>query len=105
MNDEAAVGVLHGVAHLAEQPHPCFDREVPRVAVRRHRLALDELHREIRPAVRVEPAVEQPRDGWVIELGENLAFATEARCRVVAVEATPYELQRDDLDEPAIGAL
>jgi hypothetical protein len=41
----------------------------------------------------------------VIELGENLPFATEAHRGVVAVEAATYQLECDDLSELAIGAL
>ena len=97
--------VLHGFADPAKQPHPCVNREAPPVAVSRDRLAFDELHREVRPAVGMEATVEEPRDGRVIELGENLPFATKAHRGVVAVEAAPHELERDDLNELAIGAL
>ena len=41
----------------------------------------------------------------VIELGENLPLAAEAHRGVVAVEAAPHQLERDDLSELAVGAL
>jgi hypothetical protein len=53
----------------------------------------------------MEATVEQPGDGRVIELGENLTFATEAHRVFVAVEPAPYELERDELNELAISAL
>ncbi len=53
----------------------------------------------------MEATVEEPGDGRVIELGENLPFAAEAHRGVVAVEAAPHQLERDDLSELAIGAL
>ena len=105
VDDEPAIRVLHGIAHPAEQPHPRVDREAPGVAVGRDRLAFHELHREVRPAVGVEATIEETGDGRVIELGENLPFATEADGGVVAVEAASHELERDDLNEFAIGAL
>ena len=105
MDDEPAMGVLHGLAHPAEQLHPCVNREAPPVAVRRDRLTVHEFHREVRPAVGVEAAVEEPCDGRVIELGENLPLAAEAHRGAVAVEAAPHELDRDDLSELAVGAL
>ena len=53
----------------------------------------------------MEATVQEPGDGRVIELGENLPFAAEAHRGVVAVEAATHQLERDDLSELAIGAL
>jgi hypothetical protein len=97
--------VLHGIAHPAQQPYTLLNREAALVTVRRDRIAFDQFHREERSAIVMEASVEEPRDGGVIELGQNLPFATEAHRRVVAIEAASHELERDDLNELAIGAL
>ncbi len=74
-------------------------------AVGGDRPALDQLEREVGPAVRRHPAVEQPRDAGVLEPGEDLALAAEAgerhRCRQVA----PHQLDRGALHELPVGAL
>ena len=52
MDDELLMGVRHGLAHAGEQLEAFIEREPASLAVRVDRLALDELHREVREAAR-----------------------------------------------------
>ena len=67
VDDEAAVGIGDGVADPFEEGEARVDTERPRVAVRRDRFALNDLHREVRPPVLGEASVEEAGDAGVGE--------------------------------------
>src|SRR5690349_11312392 len=50
VDDPLLVRVLHRLAHRDHQPQPLARRQALAVAVLRDRLALDELHHEVRPS-------------------------------------------------------
>ena len=104
MDDEPAVGVGDGLADLLEEREPGVAREPAPVAIRRQRLAVDELHHEVRPPVGGRARVEQPSDAGVVEPGKDLALAAEAGEHLVGVHPPLDELQGDLLREGAVGA-
>src|SRR5262249_6861614 len=105
VHDETAVRGRHGVAAVAQQVDARVYGERVRAAIRGDRLALDELHDEVRTPVVRGAAVEEPRDVRVFEPGEDPALALEAREHVLGVEAAAQELDGDALLEETVGAL
>ena len=97
VDDEAGVGVRYRVADPLEEGEARLDAERPRVAVRRDRLALDDLHREVRPAVVGEAAVEEPGDAGVREAGEDLPLLLEPPHDGLRVHPPLDELEGDGL--------
>ena len=67
VDDEVAVGVLHGVAHVEEEFQSSLDRQATRVAVSVDRFSLDVLHREPGQSVRSHAPVEEASDVRVLE--------------------------------------
>ena len=105
MHDEVAVRRRDRVAAVLQELEARLDGETPRPAVLRDRLALDELHHEVRPPVLGRAAVEEPRDVRVLEAREDAPLAGEAREDFVRRHAASQELDRDALVEEAVGAL
>src|ERR1039458_8450400 len=78
MDDQVAVGVIHGLAHLEEEEQPRLPVELMLVAVAVDGLALDVLGDKERVAGRREAAIEEPRDVVVVQRRQKLAFGLEA---------------------------
>jgi hypothetical protein len=81
MDDEIAVRVLDGLAHLAEQAEAPGEVERVRFAVLVQRHALDQFHHEVRRPLVGHPAAEQPGDVWVAQTGQGFALPREAALR------------------------
>ncbi len=103
VDDEVRVRERDRVADLAEQLEPPLERRLVRITERAHVLALDVLHRHVRPAVGRDAAVGEPRDAGMLEARKDLALGLEASGRYARERAR--ELQRDSLPEPALDAL
>ena len=82
VDDEPAVRRGDGLADVAEEREPGVDAEAAAVGVVGDRLALDELQREVRPAVGGRPAVEEPGDAGVVEPREHARSAWNRRAGV-----------------------
>lgn len=67
-------------------------------------LALDQLHHQERLAVERGAAVEEPRDRWVIESGQDLPLAEEALPSCLGRQAAK-QLQRHPSIEATVGPL
>ena len=78
VHDEVAVGELHGVAELGDQPQPRRHRQAMLTAMLVDRLAIDIFHDEVGFALVAGAGVEQPRDARVLQIGLYLALGAEA---------------------------
>ena len=78
MNNPVLMCMVNGRANCLEQPQAVRDRQPVMITIARDRLAIDVLHHEIRIPVFGIAAVEQPRDVGMIEVRQDLTFATEA---------------------------
>src|SRR5689334_5781249 len=78
VDDEVAMRVLYGVAHVAEELETCLDGQLSRLTVRIDRFAGDVLHGEPGNAIGGDATVEEVRDSRMIELRENLPFLEKA---------------------------
>jgi hypothetical protein len=95
---------LHGRAEQQEELQPRRRLQVARVGVIDERSALDELHHQIRQAVRRAAAVEQARDVRVIQAGEDLPFGAEPPHDRLGVHSALEDLQGDALVEDVVVA-
>ena len=103
MDHQPAVGVRHGLAHPAEQREAFIEGEPASLAVRVDRLALDQLHREVREAARGQASVHQAGDSRVLEQRQDAPLfdeATEDARRPVL-----DQLDGDPLLEVSVGPL
>ena len=105
VDDEVAVRVVDGVADLPEEAQAFVDGRVPLVAEAVDGQPLDVLHDEVGEPVLGRPAVEQARDVWVVQGGENLALVAEAAEDEVRVHPALDELDGDAAAELAVVAL
>jgi hypothetical protein len=105
VHDEVFVGVLHAGADLAKQIEPLVNRQPVIVAVPIDRLAIHELHHEVRLAVGRRAAVHQPRDVGVIERRQRLALQPETLHDLRRVGPRTHDLQRGMAAEGGVGAL
>ena len=104
MDDEARVGVGHGLADLHEHLHARLGAQPGRVGGVGDGRALGDLHHHVRRALGVDAGVVEARDAGVLEARERPLLRGEA-AGVRAPEARPQPLQRDGpLVEP-VGAL
>jgi hypothetical protein len=78
VNDQVLVGVAHRLADLHHQLEPPLDGELVLVAVADQRLALDQLHGEVRQPVGGHAALEQSRDARMLEQRQDPALLEEA---------------------------
>ena len=98
------MGVLHSVEHLHEEPDTGAQIQPLRVAVGREVAALDELQRQPRTALRIEPGVVEPCDVRMLEPGEDVALAGHARGEVLRPGET-RQLEGDLALQRAVGTL
>jgi hypothetical protein len=104
MHDKIRMRVLHGAQHLEEQLQARFDAERLSVAVRRNRLAIHILQREVRLTVIRNASVVQPRDLRVCKLRQNIALAGEAFRQPGVVQGSHREFQGYGALQGAVGA-
>ena len=107
VGDEAAVCVGDGVADLQKQLQPGVDAQPLAVGRVGDGRAVDGLEGEVGLAGGRLAAVEQARDGRVLEPGEDGALAQEplANTRPGERRVGANELERDGLREAAVGSL
>lgn len=104
VQDQALVRVLHRAKHGEHQANPRRQLQPVFAAVVDDRLPLDVLHGQVGAPVGQFASVYQPRDGWVLQRGEDRAFAAEAfGCLRGLVR--PRHLERDLLGAPVDAAL
>ena len=105
VDHQARMRIGDRVAHLEE------DRELGREgesclrteAVDRH--PLDVLERQVRGAVRRDPAVDQTRDARMLEPRQDLALAFEPQAELARAHRRRQQLDRDALFEGTVGTL
>src|SRR5262245_57696107 len=95
MDDAVLMRVSHGVQDLFEQAQPRGQIEVSVIGVIQQRPSLDVLHHQIGKAFVRAATVENARDIRVLEMGENLPFASEAVEQRAAVHAALHDLDGD----------
>ncbi|MCG3159888.1 MAG: hypothetical protein JMDDDDMK_00913 [Acidobacteria bacterium] len=103
MNDQILVSELNGGANLTEESQSFVDRELIGFAILRNRLALDELHHEVRQPVFGLAAVNQPRDVRMFEPGQDAPFARETVADENGVHSAFDDLDGDLLLELLVG--
>ena len=96
---------LHRLADGDEELQPRLELETTRAAVDVDRLALDELHNEIGMPALGRAAVVEPRDGRVIQRGEDLPLLLEAPQHVLGIGPRLDELHGYALLERTVVAL
>jgi hypothetical protein len=89
------VGELHGLADLTQQSDACRRRESLAIAVVGDRLALDQLHHEVRASVRRAAGVEDLRHCRMREPRERAALRLETRHHPLCVEPVSHQFHRD----------
>ncbi|MEM7351389.1 MAG: hypothetical protein AAF657_11320, partial [Acidobacteriota bacterium] len=99
MDDEILVCVLHRGADLAEELDALANAQALAITVLVDASALDALHDEVGSAVFGRAAVEQLGDVGMVELGEDLALATEAAPKALGGRRGAEELDRNVLLE------
>ena len=104
MDDQVLMRVGHSRAHLAEKLDSLGRLKVVAVAKGPQWFALYILHHEEGQAIVARPAIEQPRDIRMVELGQNLALIAEPAQNVLRIEATPDQFERDLLSVFIVGA-
>ncbi len=102
MDDQAAMGRVHGATHRGEESQAILDRQLPGVAVLGDRLAPNQLHDEIRPSLPAHPAIEQPGDARMRQTGEDLALAEKPGLDLIRIHAALDELEGDLLLELSV---
>src|SRR5882757_4482575 len=102
MDYEVAMRIGNCLTYLREETHPLRQRRVSARAVLRDRLALDEFHCHVGPAVWCDSSIVKARDTRVLQARQDLALHVETlelgNC------LAPQEFDRDPLREVAFGA-
>ena len=95
MQHSLLVRVLHAVTDLAEEPQSFAQGQRLLIAERCDRLALHQLHREVRLSPFRRAGVVELRDRLVVHAGERLLLARESLEDGIAVHAALQHLQRN----------
>jgi hypothetical protein len=104
MDYQFAVGVADGSANIQEKPKPGFQVQTILAGMDRQRRTVDELHDQVRLTVFGNAAVQQARDAWVLQAGENETLAVEMSVHFVAAEERRQQLYCNTLFELAVVA-
>ncbi len=104
MDDEVLVRVVHGRTCEAKELQAIGDGEPVAIAVDVQRLAVDQLHDEVRKAFGGCAAVKEAGDVWVIEACHDLALHAEAGQVKPGSEVAAHELDGDGLQVVIVGA-
>ncbi len=102
MDHEVAMRIGNCLAYLREETHPLRQRSVSARAVLRDRLALNELHCHVGPAVCRDASIVKARDTRVLQARQDLPLHVEAL--ELSNRFVPQEFDRDPLREVAFGA-
>src|SRR5580698_2134804 len=94
MNDQMLMGKLHGRGNLQENSQPFGNRELEMVAVLGDRPPLDQFHRNVWDSILCCAAIEQSRDIWMFETGQNLALVLESSDDRVGILTCADNFQR-----------
>ena len=89
------MGAVDGTADLAEELDPLADRQLLVLAVAVDRLAVDQLHDQVRQAVCGGAAVEDLGDPGMIQCGEDLPLDAQPPPSLVVQGAGDDELDGD----------
>lgn len=103
MDDEMSMCEIHGVAHVLDQLEAAIDRQRLSLAVLIDRLAVDQLHGEVRDSLARDAAIDQTSDARMLEQRQNASFREKAADD--AGRAVLDQLERDPLVELPVGAL
>src|SRR5688572_11741917 len=104
MDDEAAMGLDHRLAHAAEERHALAQRETAAIAELGDWETVDVLHDEVQMPT-LTAGVEQLRDTGVVQGRQNATFLLESLDELVAVRARIYDLDGDVATEGAVGTV
>ena len=78
MDDQIAMRVGHGIAHLREELQALLERGLDERAVLRDRLPGHELHHHEGSSIARDAPVVEARDAWMFQRREDLALGLEA---------------------------
>ena len=92
VDDQTLMRVTHRAADVAKELQPLTHPVAALLAIAVERLAVDELHHEVRQPVVGRAAVDEPRDVGVLEAREDLALRAQA---------LQYEARADSRQAPA----
>ena len=95
VDDALLMRVLDCLADMNEQPQPLLQSWAGPGAPACDRLAVNELHRKVRPPVSGGPGLQQFADAWMVHAGQRLALLIKACQHLHCVHAQLDELQRD----------
>src|SRR4029077_1773396 len=95
MNNQIPMRKFHRVADLQKELQSLTRRQLLRNCKSSHRCADNVVHDEVGQTIVGRACIEQPRDIWVIELGQDLAFRSEAVQDLSRVSASIQHLDRD----------
>ena len=95
MNDEVPVRVIDRGTDIRKEVKAIFEPQPVVVGELRQPQAVDVLHHDVRQTGIGGAAIEQPADVRVLQPGERLTLAAEARENEIGVHARPHQLDRD----------
>ncbi len=81
VHDQVAMRVAHRIEDLQEQPDALAQSKAARIAPTINGLACDELHHEVRFAIRADAAIQQGGDIRMLQASQDLPFAQETLAR------------------------
>src|SRR2546429_5251346 len=105
MNNQIPMSKLHRGADLQKQLQPLTRRQPFRDCKSSNRCADNVVHDEVRQTIVGRACIEQPRDIWVIEPRQDLAFRSEAAQDLSRVGASIQYLDRNLFLKLTISAL
>jgi len=105
VDDALLMRIVNDLADRPEQSQPFLDREVLHQAMLVERLALDQLHHEVRNAVFRDAAIQNLGEVRMVQAGDDLTFRLESLQQHGLVDAVPHELHGDTLLVLAVDAL
>src|SRR6478672_5605839 len=105
MNNQIPMRKLHRGADLQKQLQSLTRRQLLRDCKSSHRCADDVVHDEVGQTIAGRACIEEPRDIWVIEPGQDLAFRSETAQDLSRVGASIQYLDRDLFLKLTISAL
>src|SRR4029077_4899613 len=105
MKNQIPMRKFHRVADLQKELQSLTRRQLLRDCKSSHRCADNVVHDEVGQTIVGRACIEQPRDIWVIELGQDLAFRSKAVQDLGRVSASIQYLDRDLFLKLTISAL
>src|SRR4029453_19101978 len=105
MNNQIRMGKVNCGADFQKQLQSLTRRQLLRDCKASHSCADNVVHDEVRQTIVSRACVEQPRDIWVIEFGQDLAFCSETAQDLSRVCASIQYLDRDLFLKLTVSAL